>query len=222
MNSPFKTVVVDLDDTLLASARARLRAVRAMPGIGIEPGRFAAADRRWWRVFETGGCSIEELRAGRWRDCGLDGEAAAAADADYRMAVSRGVRPRRGARQFLAALREAGLRTVILTNGVGPMQRAKVETSGLGALVDGVVVSAETGYSKPHPGAFEFALNLVGGEPASAAMVGDSLEADVVGALGAGFRVVFWVTSRRPHPDPRVTSVHRLDEALVPLLRGWR
>ena len=222
VNSPFRTVVVDLDDTLLASARARLRALKAMPNLGIEPRRFAAADRRWWKVFETGGCTIEELRVGRWRDCGLTGEAATLADTAYRSTVNSSVRQRRGARRFLLALREAGIRTVILTNGIGPMQRSKLDESGLMPLVDGVVISAETGYSKPHPEAFNFALNLVGGTPEGAAMVGDSLEADVTGALGAGFQRVFWMTSRRPHSDPRVTSVRHLDEALGPLTNGWR
>lgn len=222
MTSPIRTVVVDLDDTLLASARARLRALRAMPSLGIEPRSFAAADRRWWKVFETGGCSIEELRAGRWRDCGLNGEAALAADNAYRATVTRGLRHRMGARRFLLALRQSGIRTVILTNGTGPMQHTKLDESGLVPLVDGVVVSDETGYLKPHSEAFNFALKVVGGAPGSAAMVGDSLEADVAGALGAGFKRVFWVTGRRPHSDPRVTSVRRLDEAIGPLTNGWR
>lgn len=222
MKSPIRTVVVDLDDTLLASARARLRTLRRMPGLDIEPRRFAAADRRWWKVFETDGCTIEELRAGRWRDCGLTGEAASTADSAYRARVSRNIRHRQGARRFLLALKEAGLRTVILTNGVGPMQRSKLCESGLASLVDGVVISAETGYSKPHPEAFNHALKLVSGDPATAAMVGDSLEADVAGALGAGFASVFWVTGRRPHTDPRVTSIRRLDEAIGPLTMRWR
>ena len=222
MNSPIRTVVVDLDDTLLASARARARALKAMPDLGVEPARFAAADRRWWRIFETGGCTIEELRAGRWRDCGLTGEAAAAADSTYRATVTHGLRHRRGARRFLVALREAGLRTVILTNGVGPMQHTKVAESGLAALVDAVVVSADSGHFKPDPGAFEHALGLVGGVPSSAAMVGDSLEADVAGALGAGFQSVYWLTSRRPHPDPRVRSIRRLEDAIEMLTGQWR
>ena len=102
------------------------------------------------------------------------------------------------------------------------MQHTKLDESGLVPLVDGVVVSGETGYLKPHSEAFNFALKVVGGAPGSAAMVGDSLEADVAGALGAGFKRVFWVTGRWPHSDPRVTSVRRLDEAIEPLTNGWR
>ena len=64
--------------------------------------------------------------------------------------------------------------------------------TGLDALVDGAISSAEAGERKPAPGIFARALALAGAPPAAgrAMHVGDSLEFDVAGALGAGLRAV--------------------------------
>jgi FMN phosphatase YigB (HAD superfamily) len=45
-------------------------------------------------------------------------------------------------------------------------------------------------------------------------MVGDNLEADVEGALRADFGRIVWLTRRKPHKDPRVTTLRSL--AAVP------
>jgi putative hydrolase of the HAD superfamily len=211
-------VVVDLDDTLIASARARRRARGLLREFGVDPRCFAAADRRWWRIFQAGGCSIEELRVGRLADCGVTGAAAIRASAAYRAAAN-SVRLRLGARALLRSLRLAGLRTVILTNGTVDPQRTKLDEARLAELVDGVIVTEEVGAHKPDPRAFEAALSLVGGAPERAAMVGDTLDADVDGALQAGFERVVWITTRRrAHPDPRVVRVRRLDQVLPALV----
>ena len=213
-----RSVLIDLDDTLIASGRARRRARRLLREFGIDPRCFAAADRRWWKRFQAGQCTIEELRAGRLADCGATGEAATRALEVYR-ADANAVRVRLGARRLLRQLREAGLRTVILTNGTVDPQRGKVDDLRLAEFVDGVVVTEEVGYHKPDLRAFEAALGLVRGTPATSAMVGDTLDADVEGALAAGFARVIWMTTRRrQHPDPRVRKVRRLEQVLPLLL----
>ena len=218
MGTPaLRTVVLDLDDTLLASAPAMRRARRALREAGVDPVRFAAADRRWWRSYTAGECTVEELRLGRFADCGVLGEEAVRLNWTYRELTSL-PRPRRGARHLLIQLRELGWKTVILTNGTVDPQRRKVAAARFEALVDAVVITEEIGFHKPHPAAFAAALERVGGEPRSAAMVGDMLSYDVGGALAAGFARAVWLTTRRPHPDPRVATVRRLQEVLPTLL----
>lgn len=210
--------MLDLDDTLVASARARRRARRTLRDWGIDPVRFAAAERRWWARYSRGGLEIEELRAGRLAEVGLTGDAAVAADLAYRE-VSSAIGLRRGARRLLTQLRAAGLATVILTNGSIDPQRRKLEDSGLLELVDAALVSEEIGWHKPDARAFAAALAAVGGRPGSSAMVGDAPENDVAGALAAGFARVVWMAParRRPHPDARVATVRRLDQVLAAL-----
>ena len=212
--SGIRSLVLDLDDTLVASARARQRGRRVLARRGIAPRAFASAERRWWKVFEDRQCTVEEMRAGRWQDFGLSREEALMADAEYR-AIAGLVHLRRGATSLIKGARAAGLGTAILTNGTAEPQLRKIAAVGLDRLVDAVVVTEQVGLHKPRPEPFLHALALIGGEPAAAAMVGDTLYADVAGALGAGFARVFWVGERaRRHEDPRVVTIRRLAEVL--------
>lgn len=112
----------------------------------------------------------------------------------------------------LAELRAAGHRLVVVSNwdvSLHDMLRA----TGLDALVDGAISSAEAGARKPAPGIFRRALALAGA-PASrgtALHVGDSLRSDVAGALGAGLRAVLvaraGVPVELPAGVPVVTSL---------------
>jgi len=56
----------------------------------------------------------------------------------------------------------------------------------LDTLVTAAVSSAEHGYMKPHPSIFEAALTQAGVAAREAAMVGDSLKADIEGAVALG------------------------------------
>jgi len=60
---------------------------------------------------------------------------------------------------------------------------------------DFVLTSAACFYRKPHPRAFEIALARWSIPPEEAAMVGDSLEADILGAKNLGMQTI-WVTRR--------------------------
>ncbi len=57
-------------------------------------------------------------------------------------------------------------------------------------LLTTAVSSAEHGFMKPHRSIFETALRAGRGAAADAVMVGDSLKADIEGALAAGMRGV--------------------------------
>ena len=96
------------------------------------------------------------------------------------------------ARATLERLHAAGLRTGVLTNGRSEIQRRKLRATGVDALVDAICISEELGVAKPDVRAFAQAAAAVGVDPADAAMVGDSLPNDVVGALAAGFGLVVW------------------------------
>jgi putative hydrolase of the HAD superfamily len=215
---PLRAVVFDLDDTLIAATRARIRANRVLRELGIDPLRWRVVGDDWWRRYVQGEITPQELRHGRWLAVGLDGDAAVAADRAWR-AVAFDCEFRIGARRLLREVHDAGLRTAILTNGTIDPQRRKIEKHGLAQLVDLVVVTEEIGIHKPDPRAFQQVVEALGVDPQDAAMVGDDLSNDVDGALAAGFRQAVWL-ARPPtdhHPDPRVTVVNgprRVPEAL--------
>lgn len=95
------------------------------------------------------------------------------------------------------------LRLGLLTNGPSDIQRVKLEGSGLQSHFTSVVVSGEVGAGKPDPAVFSLVLDDLGVAPQEAAMVGDSWERDVVGALGAGMTAV-WISHGRPTPQPEL------------------
>ena len=66
------------------------------------------------------------------------------------------------------------------------------EHFSLRGLIHATVSSFEHGYLKPHPSIFEEALSRAGAEAATSLMVGDSVKADVAGALAAGMRAVLY------------------------------
>ena len=61
-----------------------------------------------------------------------------------------------------------------------------LEGVGLTPYVDFVLASGAAGFAKPDPAFFRLAAARAGVEPAEAVMVGDSYQADVVGARSAG------------------------------------
>jgi len=76
-------------------------------------------------------------------------------------------------------------------------------------------------YMKPHPSIFAAALASAGVEAGRAVMVGDSLKADVHGALNAGLRAV-WLrrsgddSTARPGQVPLIRRLHELPAILWP------
>ncbi|MEA2156116.1 MAG: putative hydrolase of the superfamily [Solirubrobacteraceae bacterium] len=98
----------------------------------------------------------------------------------------------------LSALRGAGHRLVVVSNWDVSLH-AMLRSTGLEALVDGAISSAEAGVAKPGAAIFRQALALAGGGAGAALHAGDSVEHDVAGALAAGLAAVL-VVRRGPAP----------------------
>lgn len=110
----------------------------------------------------------------------------------------------------LARWRAAGLRLVVASNWDISLHDV-LERTGLRELLDGVATSAEVGASKPAPQVFVEALSLAGVGAADALHVGDSLDADVEGARGAGIEAVWLNRSGDPVPGD-VQAIASLDQ----------
>ncbi len=90
----------------------------------------------------------------------------------------------------LAQLRAAGHRLVVVSNWDVSLHEM-LRTTGLAALVDAAISSAEAGARKPDPAIFRRALGLVADADGRGALhAGDSLELDVAGARAAGLEAV--------------------------------
>lgn len=121
----------------------------------------------------------------------------------------------------LAALREDGWRLGIVTNGEADNQLAKIERTGLGAVVHGVAVSGALGIRKPEAAIFAVAAARAGADLAGGGwMVGDNPLADCGGAVDAGLRAIHIDDRRVRWPGVEVRAEHVVRDVLeaFPLL----
>lgn len=89
----------------------------------------------------------------------------------------------------------------LLTNGPSDIQRIKLGGTGLAGRFGAITVSGEVGVGKPDPVVFAHAAAETAMAAGELAMVGDSWERDVAGALEAGYGRALWLSHGRPAPD---------------------
>lgn len=125
-------------------------------------------------------------------------------------------RPLEGVEAALGKLRAIGLRLAIVSNSEGTVE-ALLHGMGLGHHFDAVVDSWHLGVTKPDPAIFAHALERLQVDAAHALMVGDSMKADVGGAMAAGIRAVL-IDPLDLHVDagvPRFTTFAAFAAAVV-------
>ena len=120
----------------------------------------------------------------------------------------------------LEQLRE-GYALGVLTNG--PRPDSVLRRMGFAHYFD-EIVTVFGGTKKPAGAAFELALDALGAEPATTAHVGDSMIADMQGALSAGLTPIWIDRFGDGNPLPagahRIESLTELPELLVSLAEG--
>ncbi|WP_298473352.1 YjjG family noncanonical pyrimidine nucleotidase [uncultured Maribacter sp.] len=78
----------------------------------------------------------------------------------------------------------------IITNGFQEVQRKKLKNANIFDFFKVVIDSEQAGVKKPNPIIFNKALNEANVRPEQSLMIGDSLEADILGAKAVGFNVL--------------------------------
>jgi len=79
----------------------------------------------------------------------------------------------------------------IITNGFSEVQPIKMRVGGLESYFEQVITSEEVGVRKPNAKVFQYALAKTGAAAHESVMIGDSLEADVRGALAVGMDAIW-------------------------------
>ena len=80
----------------------------------------------------------------------------------------------------------------IITNGFQEVQLLKLKNSGISNFFKTVTSSEEVGVKKPNPLVFETALQKGNTKASQSIMIGDSFEADILGALNIGMKAIFF------------------------------
>lgn len=97
----------------------------------------------------------------------------------------------------------------IITNGFAEVQHLKLRNSGIKDYFRSITTSEEVGLKKPHPSVFNAAMKKASVAPQKSIMIGDSFEADIIGANNAGMHTLFF-NYRREKVLPPFSSVNEL------------
>ena len=84
----------------------------------------------------------------------------------------------------------------IITNGFSDVQDRKLTNSNIGHYFETITNSELAGQKKPNPVIFDYALGIAKASKEESIMIGDSLEADVLGALDFGIDAIFFNESK--------------------------
>jgi putative hydrolase of the HAD superfamily len=79
----------------------------------------------------------------------------------------------------------------IITNGFEEIQSKKMINSKIYHYFDQIITSESVGVKKPNSKVFEYALEVANAKKENSVMIGDSLEADIRGALSAGLQAIY-------------------------------
>ena len=203
-----RAMLIDLDDTLLASTAAGRHAMevitRQLAGDTALPlarlsEAMAEAHTWFWsdeerrthaRLHQAGARARIVERALELLQCTapVDAEALGRRFVAERL---RALEPIAGALETVAELRRRGVRLALVTNGSAVDQRAKIGSHAVDRRFDAVVVEGEVGFGKPDPRIFRLALERLGVTAAEAWMVGDDLPWDIAGAQAVGIHGVW-------------------------------
>lgn len=100
----------------------------------------------------------------------------------------------------------------LISNGFKESQQLKIAGTNLAGYFQHIIVSEDVGVNKPDKAIFEYALNLAGTGKQESIMIGDSLEADVYGALNFGMDAIYFNPFEAPKPDDVPIQITHLKE----------
>jgi putative hydrolase of the HAD superfamily len=193
----FRAVLLDALGTMVELERPWPHLVGELAARGVEVGEDLAreamlAEIAHYRAHHDEGATPAGLAALR-RDCarvvaaalGPPAAGLALDEVEAAMLAAVRFRPYPDVPGALGELRRAGCRLVAVSNWDVSLHDVLAEL-GLARHLAGAVTSAEAGAAKPDPAIFARALAVAGVGPGEALHAGDSVEADVLGARGAG------------------------------------
>ena len=105
----------------------------------------------------------------------------------------------------------------LISNGFQESTVIKISGTDIGRYFQNVIISEVVGVNKPDRAIFEHAISLAGATIPTSLMIGDSLEADIYGAINVGMDAIFFNPNGLEKPDDvpvQITSLKELTEML--------
>lgn len=160
----------------------------------------------YWKLYRENRITQEELRHKRLSDTlaaihfTLNEATISKISTDYIKHLSSFSHLFEGTHSLLAYLKNK-FKLHIITNGFESVQHHKIANSGLAPYFDQVFTAEKVGFKKPDSRIFKTALESTKTPPEQALMIGDSLEADILGALDNGMQAIHFNSHKEDQHD---------------------
>ncbi|MCS7019552.1 MAG: YjjG family noncanonical pyrimidine nucleotidase [Cytophagales bacterium] len=176
---------------------------------------FREVNRQLWELYNRNQIDQQTLREQRfiriWKYLGASGMPPSQLGADYLAICPTKPHLLPHARETLDYL--AGrYRLHIITNGFDDVQQTKIRSANIAHYFEALITSQNSGYKKPHPAIFDYALAQTGAAPHNSVMIGDNLETDISGARALGLDAIFYNPERIAHQSEATIEIYCLSE----------
>ncbi|MDB5155783.1 MAG: noncanonical pyrimidine nucleotidase, YjjG family [Mucilaginibacter sp.] len=177
---------------------------------------YTQNNHRLWREYHVGNITKETLREARFKQTFLDlgvhpDVIPHGFEDEYVQLCPTKTNLFPNAHETLAYL-QSKYTLHLISNGFKESQDIKISGTGIGKYFTHVIISEIVGVNKPDKAIFEYAINLAGTTKDQSLMIGDSLEADVLGALNFGMDAIYFNPFNAPKPDEVKVQVSDLKE----------
>ena len=170
----------------------------------------------YWRLYRNEEIEKENLRYGRLKDSfdelsfKIDDELIYLLSEEYIVHLTTFNHLFEGTIEILEYL-QSKYELHIITNGFDEAQYKKMRSSQITHYFKTVTNAELAGVKKPNPIIFDYALKAAKAKPNESIMIGDSLEADVLGALNVGYDAIFF-NYRNDEVEPHIKQVKELSQ----------
>ena len=177
---------------------------------------YVPINQQYWKLYQTNQVSHEHLRYCRLKDSfdavnyKVDSTLINQLSEDYIQYLPENNHLFDGAKEVLDYLSK-NYKLHIITNGFSQVQTRKLQNANIAHYFTTVTNSEMAGVKKPHPTIFNFALSLANATIQESIMIGDSIEADIQGAMSVGMDAIFFNEQVINHSHPVMQIQHLLE-----------
>jgi putative hydrolase of the HAD superfamily len=100
----------------------------------------------------------------------------------------------------------------LISNGFKESTECKVKNTNLTPYFKNVFISEVIGVNKPDKAIFQYAIDTANAKTENSLMIGDSIEADVRGALNFGMDAIYFNPNFTKPPEDIIWHIHHLEE----------
>lgn len=217
-------LLLDLDNTILDFDKAELFALHQVftkyqiPYSGENINLYLKINIEYWKKYELHLIEREELLVRRFEDFfNLFNKCVNGKEVNeyYFSYLSKGGFPIIGALEFLQECKKKNIKVLIASNGVGSVQKPRIEKSGLKKYFTHIYLSEEIGYNKPDREFFEKILEDYPFKDRMV-MIGDSLSSDIIGGKKFGIPTIWYNPNNKESnlPDYSVKELNEIFKIL--------